>query len=125
MYGEDVILTENDKREKVTNKKLYAVTDFSLFKKGEAYFIEYLNDDTYRGLSDNILNETIKITPFELYYYFSYKPSTAFETCLSLWFKTIINSKPLNSENIENFCDRNARQAKRMLMGYLTENDKN
>lgn len=125
MCGEDVILTENDKREKVTNKKLYAITDFYLFKKGEPYFMEYLNDDTYRGISDNILNKTIKIAPFELYYYFSYNPPTAFENCLSSWFKTIINSKPLNSENIENFCDRNARQAKRMLMDYLTENDKN
>lgn len=83
MCGEDVCLSENDKKNKVTSKFLYALTDFSIFHKGNSYWMEYIGNDTYCGRSDNILNERIKISPFELYYYFSEDAPSAFEKCLS------------------------------------------
>lgn len=60
-----------EENEIVSGKYLYAITDFSLFKKGEAYWLEYIGNDTYIGRSDNILNEKVVITPYQLENYFS------------------------------------------------------
>lgn len=125
MNGEDVILTESEKTNKVSGKFLFAITTFSKFIKGESYWLEYLGDDMYCGRSDNILNEKIKISPYQLYYYFSENKPTAFEKCLSDWFYTVRNCQPIYSEfeSNENFCDRNAIQAAKMLMDYITTDD--
>lgn len=69
--GEDYFLSEKEKNEKVSGKFLYAVTDFSIFKKDEAYWLEYIGNDTYVGRSDNILNQKFHITPRQLYTLFS------------------------------------------------------
>lgn len=120
MCGEDFCLSEKDKRDKVESKFLYAITDFSIFRKGKSYWLEYIGNDTYCGRSDNILNERVKISPFELYYYFSEDAPSAFEKCLSSWFHNIRTSQLLDGESIENLCDRNAIKATKMLMCYLT-----
>ena len=120
MCGEDVILTENEKNIKVNGKFLYALTNFSKFHKGECYWLEYIGNDTYCGRSDNILNENIKITPFELYYYFSENKPSAFEECLSNWFYNIRTWDLIGGESNENFCDRNAKNAAKMLINYLS-----
>lgn len=65
---------EKEKNEKVSGKFLYAVTDFSIFKKDEAYWLEYIGNDTYVGRSDNILNQKVEIAPRHLVWYFSEKP---------------------------------------------------
>lgn len=125
MCGEDFYLTENEKKEKVSGKFLYALTTFSKFIKGESYWLEYIGDDMYCGRSDNILNEKIKITTYQLYYYFSEDKPTAFENCLSDWFHNMRNWKPMLNEleSEENFCDVYAIKAAKMLKTYLTTDE--
>ena len=76
-------MSEQEKTDFVSGKFLYAITDFSLFKRGEAYWLEYIGNDTYCCRSDNHLNEKIRIDPWELKRYFSEEPLHSFENILS------------------------------------------
>lgn len=123
MCGEDYFLTEQEKNNKVSGKFLYAITDFSIFKKEESYWLEYIGNDTYLGRSDNILNQEIKITPFQLSQYFSEKPLSAFENYLALWFYNVRTWGLLNGESNEDFCNRNAHKAVKILMEYISTDE--
>lgn len=59
-------LSEKEKSQIVSGKFLKCVNDFSRFKKGESYWLEYVGHDKYCGRSDNILGKYFKITPDEL-----------------------------------------------------------
>ena len=123
--GEDYFLSEREKNEKVSGKFLYAVTDFSIFKKDEAYWLEYIGNDTYVGRSDNILNQKVEITPRHLVWYFSEKPRSAFEKELAGWFYGMRTwGLDVGDVGCEAFCDSQAHKAtKRLLMYAPTLND--
>ena len=70
----ETLMREQEKTDFVSGKFLYAITNFSLFKRGEGYWLEYIGNDTYCCRSDNHLNEKIRITPWELKRYFSEEP---------------------------------------------------
>ena len=57
-------MSEQEKTDFVSGKFLYAITDFSLFKRGETYWLEYIGNDTYCCRSDNLLNVKIKTVLF-------------------------------------------------------------
>ena len=124
-YGEDYFLSEKEKNEKVSGKFLYAVTDFSIFKKDEAYWLEYIGNDTYFGRSDNILNQKVEIAPRHLVWYFSEKPRSAFEKELADWFYGMRTwGLDVGDVGCEAFCDSQAHKAaKRLLMYAPTLND--
>ena len=123
--GEDYFLSEREKNEKVSGKFLYAVTDFSIFKKDEAYWLEYIGNDTYVGRSDNILNQKVEIAPRHLVRYFSEKPRPAFEKELADWFYGMRTwGLDVGDVGCEAFCDSQAHEAaKRLLMYAPTLND--
>lgn len=123
--GEDYFLSEKEKNEKVSGKFLYAVTDFSIFKKDEAYWLEYIGNDTYVGRSDNILNQKVEIAPRHLVWYFSEKPRSAFEKELADWFYGMRTwGLDVGDVGCEAFCDSQAHKAaKRLLMYAPTLND--
>ena len=64
-------MTEVEKFESINGKDLYALKDFSVFVKYDKYRMAYAGSDVYIGLSDNILNKKIEITPEELQSCFS------------------------------------------------------
>lgn len=64
-------MTEVEKFESVNGKDMYALKDFSVFVKHDKYRMAYAEFDVYIGLSDNILNKEIEITPEELQSCFS------------------------------------------------------
>lgn len=123
--GEDYFISEKEKNEKVSGKFLYAVTDFSIFKKDEAYWLEYIGNDTYVGRSDNILNQKVEIAPRHLVWYFSEKPRSAFEKELADWFYGMRTwGLDVGDVGCEAFCDSQAHKAaKRLLMYVPTLND--
>ena len=123
--GEDYFLSEREKNEKVSGKFLYAVTDFSIFKKDEAYWLEYIGNDTYVGRSDNILNQKVEIAPRHLVWYFSEKPRSAFEKELADWFYGMRTwGLDVGDVGCEAFCDSQAHKAAKRLLTYApTLND--
>ena len=123
--GEDYFLSEKEKNEKVSGKFLYAVTDFSIFKKDEAYWLEYIGNDTYVGRSDNILNQKVEIAPRHLVWYFSEKPRSAFEKELADWFYGMRTwGLDVGDVGCEAFCDSQAHKAAKHLLMYApTLND--
>lgn len=124
-YREHYNLSESEKNKIVSGKFLYALTNFSLFKKWETYWLEYVGDDTYIGRSDNILNEKVVITPYQLDNYFSETAPSDFEKHLTEWFYGMRTwGLTAYGETCENFCDSQAHKAaKRLLMYALTLND--
>lgn len=113
-YREGYDLSESKKNEIVSGKFLYALTNFSLFKKWEAYWLEYVGEDTYIGRSDNILNEKVVITPYQLDNYFSETVPSGFEKRLTEWFygmRTWGLTHWEDGETCENFCDSQAHKA--------------
>lgn len=124
--GEDCFLSEKEKNEIVSGKFLYALTDFSLFKKWEAYWLEYIGDDTYVGRSDNILNKKVVITPYQLCKYFSKEEPSAFEKQLAKWFYNMRTwGLTAKDETCENFCDSQAHKAVNDLQMYINKNKYN
>ena len=124
--GEDYCLSEKEKNEIVSGKFLYALTDFSLFKKWEAYWLEYVGDDTYVGRSDNILNEKVVITPYQLANYFSETEPSAFEKQLAQWFygmRTWGLAHWEDGETCENFTDCQAHKAVKDLWNYIVKTE--
>ncbi len=68
---------ENEKREFVGNGFLRCKGDFLSFKEGETYWLEYVGKDNYNVRSDNLLGQTFRITPQQLYTVF--RPTTWLE----------------------------------------------
>lgn len=68
---ENNILTEKDKSSFVSGIFIYCMIDFLEFKKGNAYWLEYLGNDIYCGRSDNILGKEFEISSDELLNNFS------------------------------------------------------
>ena len=61
---------EKEKKDFVTSEFIRCIKKVEGFNEGEAYWLEYIGDDTYVGRSDNILNSTFNITPKELFTHF-------------------------------------------------------
>ena len=61
---------EKEKKDFVTNEFIRCIKKVEGFNEGEAYWLEYIGDDTYVGRSDNVLNSTFNITPKELFTHF-------------------------------------------------------
>ncbi len=117
--GEDRFLSEHEKTDKVSGKFLYAVTDFSIFKQDEPYWLEYLGNDTYVGRSDNILNQKVTIRPRQLALYFSESPRSEFEKSLAQWFYGMRTWGLVDGESNTNFCDSQAHKAVDDLLKHL------
>ena len=112
-------MSEQEKTDFVSGKFLYAITDFSLFKRGEAYWLEYIGNDTYCCRSDNRLNEKIRIKPWELKRYFSEEPLRSFENILSEFAYHVRTWGLTDGESNEDFCNVQAHKfAKEMLKRY-------
>lgn len=121
-YREHYNLSESKKNKIVSGKFLYALTNFSLFKKWETYWLEYVGDNTYIGRSDNILNEKVVITPYQLDNYFSETAPSDFEKHLAECFYGIRTwGLTADGETCENFCDSQAHKAAKRLLGCLPE----
>lgn len=109
-------MSEQEKADFVSGKFLYAITDFSLFKRGEAYWLEYIGDDTYCCRSDNLLNVKIRINPWELDRYFSEEPLHSFENILSEFACHVRTWGLTDGESNMDFCNVEAhRCAKEMI----------
>ena len=117
--GMDSFLSEQEKTDKVSGKFLYCVTDFSIFKQDESYWLEYIGDDTYCGRSDNILDRKVKITPRQLELYFSETPRSSFERELAQWFYGMRTWGLVHGESNSNFCDSQAHIAVENLLNHL------
>ena len=61
---------EKEKKDFVTSNFIRCIKKVKGFNEGEAYWLEYIGDDTYVGRSDNVLNSTFNITPKELFTHF-------------------------------------------------------
>lgn len=61
---------EKEKKDFVTSEFIRCIKKVKGFNEGEAYWLEYIGDDTYVGRSDNVLNSTFNITPKELFTHF-------------------------------------------------------
>lgn len=61
---------EKEKKDFVTSDFIRCIKKVKGFNEGEAYWLEYIGDDTYVGRSDNVLNSTFNITPKELFTHF-------------------------------------------------------
>lgn len=59
--------TEKEKAAFVGDGFIECHADFLDFKKGETYWLEYIDDDKYNVRSDNLLGKTYHITPCQLY----------------------------------------------------------
>ena len=91
-----------------------------MFKKWETYWLEYVGDDTYIGRSDNILNEKVVITPYQLDNYFSETVPSGFEKRLTEWFYGMRTwGLTADGETCENFCDSQAHKAVEDLWDYI------
>ena len=111
-------MSEQEKTDFVSGKFLYAITDFSLFTRGEAYWLEYIGNDTYCCRSDNLLNEKIRIKQWELKRYFSEEPLHSFENILSEFAYFVRTWGLTDGESNEDFCNVEAhRCAKEMIKG--------
>ena len=109
-------MDEQEKTDFVSGKFLYAITDFSLFKRGEAYWLEYIGNDTYCCRSDNLLNVKIGINPWELKRYFSEEPLHSFENILSEFAYHVRTWGLTDGESNMDFCNVEAhRCAKEMI----------
>lgn len=109
-------MSEQEKTDFVSGKFLYAITDFSLFKRGEAYWLEYIGNDTYCCRSDNLLNEKIRIDPWELTRYFSEEPLHSLENILSEFAYHVRTWGLTDGESNMDFCNVEAhRWAKEMI----------
>lgn len=109
-------MSEQEKTDFVSGKFLYAITDFSIFKRGETYWLEYIGDDTYCCRSDNHLNERIRIDPWELTRYFSEKPLHSLENILSEFAYHVRTWGLTSGESNMDFCNVEAhRFAKEMI----------
>lgn len=112
-------MSEQEKTDFVSGKFLHAITDFSIFKRGEAYWLEYIGNDTYCGRSDNCLNERIGITPRELIRYFSKEPLHPFEYILSEFAYHARTWGLTCGESNTDFCNVQAhRWAREMIKDY-------
>ena len=50
-------------------KCMKCLVSFGLFKKGETYWFEHVQDNEYIGKSNNILDQTITLLPHQLFYF--------------------------------------------------------
>lgn len=109
-------MTEQEKTDFASGKFLYAITDFSIFKRGEAYWLEYIGNDTYCCRSDNLLNVKIGINPWELKRYFSEEPLNSFDNILSDFAYHVRTWGLTDGESNMDFCNVEAhRLAKEMI----------
>lgn len=115
-------MKENEKAEFVSGKFLTCLTNFGKFQKGETYWLEYIGNDTYIGRSDNILNEKLHISEFELTSFFGDGKITNLDILLSEWFYSIRTWGLLGDETNEQFCDRFAHNAKKELINIINTN---
>lgn len=123
-YREHYNLSESKKNKIVSGKFLYALTNFSLFKKWKTYWLEYVGNDTYIGRSDNILNKKVVITPYQLDNYFSETAPSDFEKHLTEWFYGMRTwGLTAYEETCENFCDSQAHKAAKYLAYYALMRD--
>lgn len=115
-------MTEKEKTDFVSGKFLTCITNFGIFKKGEQYWLEYIGNDTYIGRSDNILNEQLYISEFELQVYFDTEELTELDKFLSEWFYGMRTWGLLCGQTNEQFCDRHAHEAKKELVNLINTN---
>ena len=109
-------MSEQEKIDFVSGKFLYAITDFSLFNRGEAYWLEYIGNDTYCCRSDNRLNEKIRIKPWELERYFSEEPLHSIENILSEFAYHVRTWGLTDGESNEDFCNVEAHRCAKEII---------
>lgn len=118
-------MTEKEKDNYVSGRRLICLLDFNIFKKGQSYWLEYVGNDTYIGRSDNILNEKVTIEPFQLDYFIeSYKfDNDIFELLKNLSYSARTFGL-VEKENNDQYCTRLAKRAFDELYEILNANAK-
>ena len=84
--------------------------------------MEYIGDDNYIGRSDNILNEQLHITEFELQKYFDTEELTELDMFLWEWFYGMRTWGLLCGQTNDQFCDTHAHEAKKELVNLINAN---
>ena len=84
--------------------------------------VDKVGNDTYIGRSDNILNEQLHISEFELQVYFDTEELTELDKFLSEWFYGMRTWGLLCGQTNEQFCDRHAHEAKKELVNLINTN---
>lgn len=118
-------MTEKEKDNYVSGKHLICLLDFSIFKKGQSYWLEHIGNDTYVGRSDNILNVQVTIEPFQLDYFIEhYKfDNDIFELLKNLSYAARTFGL-VEKEDNDQYCTRLAKRAFDELYKILNDNAK-